>query len=147
MKVSEAKKILTLMAGENEVSLESVLAVVDMIDDLESEPKAQSPLLPLPKNTERKLREIEKQPLTEEDTEILKEQETAAAPGPRKAPRKKEPTKDSCRNCFYASKSEITYEDGSKHPGRKCSKDGRTHSDDGICGNHLRRGKKPKETA
>ena len=132
MKVSEAKRILTIMAGENEVGLESVLAVIDMIDDLERD----APL------------KVEKKPEIRSEPEPKDpEPEKAAAPKAKKASRGKESTKDSCRNCFYGTKAEITYEDGSKHPGRKCSKDGRTHSDEGICSSHLRRGKKLKETA
>lgn len=157
MKKSEAKMVLVIMASENEVSIESVLSVVDMIDDLETDERtARRPLLPIPKNLERQYGKVASQPLSEEETKEAIEQldrqkaeeETLKALDDRcqkKDPENRPEPKDCCKNCAYGLRGEMTWEDGTKHPGRKCRKDGRTHSDDGYCCNYSRRGRKTKE--
>ncbi len=167
MKKSEAKKVLAIMASENEVSIQSVLSVVDMIDDLETgEPKVTSPLLPLPENLKRQYRKLAAQPMTKEETDDALEQmekqkdqqkvldniskalnDAPPEEDPEAEDRKDSTTKDCCKNCVYGLRGEMTWEDGTKHPGRKCRKDGRTHSDDGYCSNYSRRGRKTKETS
>lgn len=53
--------------------------------------------------------------------------------------KQKKPTPNACKNCVYSRKGAFRI-DGKDLPGCKCSQDGRTHSPEGICGRHKRRG-------